>query len=436
VNERDLAELLREHAGAHRVPGAAVGLLRQGVETFAFSGVADLRTGAPVTAESRFGVGSLTKSMVATTVCRFAKEGRLSFDDPIVTYVPELRGTGWAERATVRDLLGNRSGLPLRAQLEFDFTSEEDEGDDALSRFATRVAAEEPTTVAWSYTNAGWCVLGRAIETVAGSPWEESTRANLLLPAGMSQTTVAGPACEHRVAGHELTADGWVTVEPLVTRRLGPAGTSLVSTIGDVVRFAALHLDDPSLAELRRVHAEPRIHGWLDGWGLGWAWFDWGGDPVWGWDSVLNGERAVLRLIPEQHAAVVMMTNGGNGRALYRSLLGDLLDRCFGITMPPLRLTPSLGAAGDLSRFAGAYGWPDRRWEVTVRDACLVITRDDNVVDALPVDERTFLVDAADPDTPTVTFGELDDRGRPGVVYDMLWALPRCVNGGPPGKGM
>ena len=216
-----------------------------------------------------------------------------------------------------------------------------------------------------------------------------------------------------------------MTVEPLVARRLGPAGTSVVSTIGDMVRFAALHLDDPSLAGLRRLHAEPRIHGWLDGWGLGWAWFDWGGDPVWGWDSVLSGERAVLRLVPEQHAAVVLMTNGGNGRALYRSLLGDLMERCFGITMPPLVLTPSPGAAGDLSRFAGGYGWPDRRWEVTARETCLVITREDVVVEAPPIDERTFLVDAADPDTPTVTFGEPDDRGRPCVVYDMLWALPR-----------
>ena len=425
MNEPDLADLLREHARAHPVPGAAVGVLRQEVETFAFCGVADVRVGAPVTAESRFGVGSLTKSMVATTVCRLAEDGRLSLDDPIAAHVPELHGATWAERATVCDLLANRSGLPLRAQLEFDFASDEDEDDAVLSRFAARLAAEEPTTVPWSYTNAGWCVLGRAIETVTGSPWEESMRANLLLPAGMGETTAGEPARGHRVCGHEVTANGWVTVEPLATRRLGPAGTSVVSTIGDMARFAALHLENPSLAGMRRLHAEPRIDGWLDGWGLGWAWFDWGGDPVWGWDSVLNGERAVLRLVPEQHAAVVMMTNGGNGRALCRSLLGDLMDRCFGITVPALRLTPSPGAAGDLSRFAGVYEWPDRGWEVTVRDACLVITREDDVVQALPVDERTFLVDAADPDTPTVTFGEFDDSGRPGVVYDMLWALPR-----------
>jgi len=53
VTEQDLADLLREHAFAHGVPGAAIGVLRDGVETFAWYGIANARTGAPVTAESR-----------------------------------------------------------------------------------------------------------------------------------------------------------------------------------------------------------------------------------------------------------------------------------------------------------------------------------------------------------------------------------------------
>ena len=150
MTEHDLDDLLGKHASAHRVPGAAIGLLRDGVETFAFYGVADARTGAPVTVASRFAVGSLTKSMVATVVARLAAEGRLSLDDPVAAHVPELRGAGWAQRATVRDLLASRSGLPLRTALEFGFAADQDPDDDVLSRFATRFAAEEPTAVAWS----------------------------------------------------------------------------------------------------------------------------------------------------------------------------------------------------------------------------------------------------------------------------------------------
>ena len=100
------------------------------------------------------------------------------------------------------------------------------------------------------------------------------------------------------MSGHEVTADGPVPVEPLTARAYGPAGTSTVSTVTDLLRFAGMHLEDPSLAPLRAVHAEVSIYGWLDSWCLGWARFDWEGGPVWGWDGLINGERSVLRIVP------------------------------------------------------------------------------------------------------------------------------------------
>jgi CubicO group peptidase (beta-lactamase class C family) len=425
VTEQDFNELLAEHASAAGVPGATIGVLRDGVETLAFYGIADARTRAPVTAESRFGVGSLTKSMVATVVALLAEDGRLSLDDPVAAHVPELRGAAWAERSTVRDLLANRSGLPLRAGLEFDFAAHED-GNDALSKFAAKVADEEPTSVAWSYTNAGWSVLGRVIETVTGSVWEEAMRLTLISPTEMLETTFATePGSEARVLGHQQTTDGPVPVEPFAARTLGPAGASMVSTVRDLLRFAALHLDDPALATLRQSQPAPRIHGWLDGWCLGWGQFDWEGSRVWGWDSVLPGERAVLRLLPEHHAALVLLTNGDIGRALYRSLVAELMHSLFGVGVPPLRIDARPGAAGDLSRYAGVYAWPDRRVEVTAAGASLLISSEEGETEALPLDEHAFVVDPMDPDNPTVTFGDFDAAGRPHVLYVMLWGLPR-----------
>ena len=58
-----------------------------------------------------------------------------------------------------------------------------------------------------------------------------------------------------------------------------------------------MHLQDPSLASLRAVHAQFSIYGWLDAWCLGWARFDWEGGAVWGWDGLVNGERSVLRIV-------------------------------------------------------------------------------------------------------------------------------------------
>ena len=83
------------------------------------------------------------------------------------------------------------------------------------------------------------------------------------------------------------------------------------------------------------------------------------------------------------------------------------------------------GAAGELSRFAGVYAWPDRRVDVTATAHGLVVAEGDRTAEAVPLDEHTFLADPADPDNPTVTFGAFCAAGRPGVLYDMLWGLPR-----------
>jgi CubicO group peptidase (beta-lactamase class C family) len=426
VDEGDLAALLREQALRHLVPGAAIGVFRAGTATAACYGAADITTGEPVTPGTRFSAGSLTKSMVATVIARLAEAGRLSLDDPVAAHVPELRASGWAGRATLRDLLANRSGLPLRAGLEFGFAGRKDQDDGALSRLVADAAAGGPAGDFWSYTNVGWCVLGRVIETAAGAAWEDALQRHLFDGAGMGETAfVTGGAPKSRASGHEITADGPVPVEPLTARAYGPAGTSAITTVTDLLRFAAVHLQDPSLACLRAVHAEVPICGWLDSWCLGWAWFDWDGGQVWGWDGLINGERSVLRIMPGQQAAVVLMTNSSTGRAMYRSLFADLMGSMFGISVPPLRLEATVHAAGDLSRFAGVYAWPDRQVEVTATANGLLIESEDRETQALPLDERTFLVDPADPDNPTVTFGAFDTAGRPQVLYDMLWGLPR-----------
>jgi CubicO group peptidase (beta-lactamase class C family) len=425
VDEGDLTALLHQHALQHSVPGAAIGILREGAATTAYYGVADVRVGEPVSPETLFSVGSLTKSMVATVIARLAAAGRLSLDAPVAAYVPELRRSGWAIGATVRDLLANRSGLPLRAGLEFDFTGRGDQDDGALSRLAAEVAAAGPATAFWSYSNVGWCLLGRVIETATGAVWEDAMLRHLA-SAGLRDTTFAADAAtKRRASGHEVTAEGLVPVEPLVARAYGPAGANTVSTVTDLLRFAALHLEDSSLAPLRAVQAEVSICGWLDSWCLGWAWFDWKGGQVWGWDGLVYGERSFLRIMPEHRAAVVLMTNGSTGRAMYRSLFADLMESLFEISVPPLRLDPSPGAAGDLSRFAGVYAWPDRRVEVTAAGSRLRIKTEHGEAEAFQIDGRTFLVDAADPDNPTVTFAGFDAAGRPQILYLMLWGLPR-----------
>jgi len=422
VNVRELGALLAEMADEHGVPGAALGISQDGQVSVVHTGVADLTSAEPVTAETPFGVGSITKPVTATVILRLTQDGYLVIDHPVAEVVPELLDSPWAREATIRDLLANRSGIPLRNAWEFELT---DDSRDALTRCATRIGAEPPTSRFWSYSNMGWALLGRVIEAVTGLSWEEATQRYVLDPIGMEQTTVAltGQA-EKRATGHQITPDGPQPVPAWTPRVYCSAGSTLLCTVPDLLRFAAVHLEDPSLAVMRESHADISISGWLDGWGLGWGQFNWVGGPVWGWDGVLPGERMVLRLLPDHKAAMVLATNGSTGRALYRSVFPPLMEE-LGVAFPSPKVEAQAGADGDLSRFAGEFAWIDRRCLVTASDEDLVIDVDDQQLTASPMGNGVFLVNPENPDNPTVTFGDFDAAGRPNVIYLTLWGMPR-----------
>lgn len=421
MRQNELSRLLADHAARHRVPGAALAVLRDGEIAAAHFGTSDVTTGEPVSAETRFAVASITKPLVATVVGGLAAEGRVSLDDPVAEQIPELAGAGWATRATVRDLMANRSRVPLRAKWEFEL---EGDDEDALSRCASLLSDAEEAAPVWSYSNVGWCLLGRLIETATGLSWEEAMRTHLFDPVGMNQTTFAlAPVGEPRARGHEVTVSEVSPVQPWVPRVYCSAGTSLLSTASDLAAFAGWFMSDPSHRSLLETHAGIAIHGWLDAWCLGWGRFDWDGGEVWGWDGVASAQRAVLRLLPDRSAAVALMTNGSTGRAMSRSLFPELLEEIFGLEMPGLMLHPRPGSSGDLDRFAGVYAWPDRRYEVRPVGDRLLIESRGRKLEALPTGPGIFLIDPADPDNPTVTFTGFED-GLP-TLYAMLWAYPR-----------
>jgi CubicO group peptidase (beta-lactamase class C family) len=423
MDASELTPLLAEMADRHSVPGAVLGILRQGELTVAHAGVADTGSGEPVTPETRFGVGSLTKPVTATVIMRLAAEGYLTIDDPVAEHVPELESNEWARTATIRDLLANRSGIPLRTAWEFGL---EGDDNDVLARCAAMIDPKSPTKMFWSYSNLGWVLLGRAIENLTRVTWEEATQRYALDPLAMNQTTFAlAPVAEPRATGHRVTTDGPEPVPPWNPRAYCSSGTSLLSTAPDLLRFAATHLEDRYLARMRQTHASVSIHGWLEGWGLGWARFDWNGEAVWGWDGVLPGQRTALRMLPDQDTAVILATNGSTGRAMFRSLIQPLMDE-MGVDVPPLRLHAESGAIFDLEPFSGDYVWPDRRCRVDVDDDSLSIQVDDRFVTATPIGDGIFLVDPDNPDTPTVTFGGFDSAGQPQVIYLMLWGMPRA----------
>jgi CubicO group peptidase (beta-lactamase class C family) len=426
VGAGELADLLRLHAARHGVPGGAVGVLCAGEVETAHVGVVDVRTGTPVTPETTFAIGSLTKSMTATAVVLLEHDGLLSLDDPVAARVPELGGQEWADVSTLRDLMANRSLVPRSSGLEFGFDDHRGVADDALARFVATVAGYPPGDAHWSYANVGWCLLGRAIEVACADTWEHAM-AELLGAAGLTDTGWEATPSTRRAHGHEVSSAATTPVDSLPCRAYSPAGTSVECTVDDLLRLAAWHLADPVLAGMRVTHADVALPGFFHAWGLGWARFDWGAGETWGWDGIVDGQRAMLRMLPSHSGAVAVVCNGSTGRAMGRDLLGELVPATWGAAVPPLRLAPEDDEPRDLTAYAGTYAWPDRRIEVTASGRDLLLTENGVCRPAVPLDERSFLVDRDDPDAPIITFGDVDGAGRPGVLYDLVWGLGRVA---------
>jgi D-alanyl-D-alanine carboxypeptidase len=187
----DLDVALRA-AVASGAPGA-VGLLARADEThLAAAGVADLATGESMAPASRFGIGSVSKTFLATLVLALADDGALALDDPVAGHLPgELHG---ADGITIRHLLQHTSGLAdyftpdVLAKVRADPLRAWDPRE-----LVSIAAAEERVTApgeAFSYSNANYLVAGLIVEAVTERAVHDVMHSRLLDPLGLSETTL------------------------------------------------------------------------------------------------------------------------------------------------------------------------------------------------------------------------------------------------------
>ena len=310
----DLPAILAEHVEALDIPGAQLGVLQDGDATIACAGSADLEVGSPVQPSTAFQIASVTKPMNALAATRLAARGAFEFQAALGRCLPELDGVEWARDVVVDDLLANTGGLPMSARTEFAFTAD---GDDALSQLAAELAQGVPTFPAhsaWSYSNAAACLLGRLIEVVTGHVYEEALRRELFEPLGMTTTGFAHdqpPA--HMATGYrDNEARRPEPATPWASRPLGPAGASVWSNVGDLLRLARplvsaeeTFLDEGWRRWLLEVRVELTIPPFMDAWGRSLSVFRWPGGPVWFWFGVCPGFRAFWSVVPAQNSRAV-----------------------------------------------------------------------------------------------------------------------------------
>ncbi len=225
-------------------------------------------------------------------------------------------------------------------------------------------------------------------------------------------------------------------------RSAGPSGRMLV-TAGDVVRFARMHLDGSrvltpgSVAAMQR-HAVDTPDRWsfgTDGWGLGWALYDWDGVRGYGHDGSSISQLSYLRVVPEAGVIAVLLTNGGGAHQLCTALFGEVLGELAGVRLPDTFRPPTRPVAVDINRWVGTYeregviltvseadGVAGVRFEPTGAIADFSPPLD---LDLVPVTETLFAAPGQgvmNAEWIPVTFTRLPD-GTDGVYFGMRIAL-------------
>ncbi|TCC23447.1 serine hydrolase domain-containing protein [Kribbella speibonae] len=362
----DWSERLNELAVAAEVTGAVLGIWHDGETTIAPYGVLNAVTGVETTADSLFQIGSISKPWTASMIVQLAAEDRLRLDDPIVKLLPEAPVD---PRITVRHLLTHTSGI------DGDLFTDTGRGDDCLQRYVALIADVdqlfEPGT-AYSYCNAGFMLLGRLIEVLDGRTWDESLKARLVEPLGLTHTvTLPEEAIMERVAVGHLAADGSRVKTWQLPRSIGPAGT-ISASAADLLEFARMHLTDERYAAMQepQVPFAAGIGGFVD-LGLTWRIYDWGGRRLFGHDGSTISQLAFLRIDPEARLVMCLLTNSGNGTRLFEPLASEVFTEYAGVAHPP---APQPIDVPVDDRHTGVYERASVRLDVAKRDDELVMT--------------------------------------------------------------
>src|SRR5260221_6669525 len=185
-----LSDFVEAAAKKFKIPGVAVGVWASGKEAYTCHGVTSIDNPLPIDQDTLFTLGSVTKTFTATTLMRLVAEGKVELNAPVRRYVPELqlKDEQAANTITVLNLLNHTSALDLR------IIADTDEGDDALARYVAKMVElgqiASPGTRA-SYTQAGYCPPGPAIEKGTGQTFEQAGASLLLEPLGLAHSFYA-----------------------------------------------------------------------------------------------------------------------------------------------------------------------------------------------------------------------------------------------------
>jgi CubicO group peptidase (beta-lactamase class C family) len=353
---------LMEHL---KVPGVSIGVWHAGEEHVAGFGVTHIDHPQPVTPDTLFQIGSISKTFVGTAVMHLLEQGKVSLDTPVKTYVPALKLQDAQAEAgvTLRHLLSHTAGWLGDYFNDFGF------GDDALATYVQHMAGLPqwtPLGALFSYNNAGYSLIGRVIEQATQQPFEAAMKQLVFDPLGLDKAfyfpweVMLHPFA----AGHTASYSDDQLVKVATPWEIGRAGHPMggvVTNIVSLLRYARFHMGDgEGVLSADSIHAtqQPQVQSNLTGeWrGLSWVLRDVGPARVVSHGGATNGQMATFQFCPAQQFAITMLTNSDRGGELTSQIVSEALKAYLNAETPQPAYT--MLDAPALDEYCGTFRAP------------------------------------------------------------------------------
>ena len=398
--EARMDTLFRQYASVE-TPGCVAGVAQNGrVLLERAYGMADLERNVPLTTASILEAGSVSKQFTAAAILMLARDGKLSLDDPVRRWVPEL--PAFMQPITLRHMLHHMSGLrdwgSIAGVAGWPRNSRALDHAIVLQTIARMRELNFPPGTEYEYSNSNYNLLAIVAERASGESLPAFTRKRIFEPLGMTSTSWRDDAMRvvrNRALSYDKDSSGWEG-ERAVENIYG--NCCLLTTVGDLLKWNAA-FDSSRLGAGGGLRAEQERRGVLNNgqtitYAAGLFVDTWRGQPWVGHSGATSGYRANLVRYTGAGVSVAVLCNAGNADPEGASdSLADALVRFEPRTTPaaPVRAQVPASALADK---ASVYrnGRDMRGQRLRVRDGKL---ETENGVELVPIDSSGVSYQAA-----------------------------------------
>lgn len=384
--QEDIIESIRETRG---IPGVAAAIVKDG-EIIAASGFGYRNRDAELlmTSHTVLPLCSLTKSFTGVAVMQLVDSGKLSLDEPVVSYLPNFRVADIeaSRKITPRSLLCHKSGIGdtgHRDRIWHEEVNPYKDRADLVNQLA-EVRLQTPPNAAFSYSNEGYVTLGHLVETVSSIPLEDYFQSHIFDAVSMKRTYPRFSQWQSdtdKSHGYVKKEEIYEETQLVADYSISLSTGGICSTVYDYANYLIASMDyaNSALLSLGSLDAMQTVSmpygdtGW--GYGLGWEIIGNAGRKVVSHSGGLPGIATRALIIPAEQLGVVVLTNlsGWGARQianqLANSVLGTPLLRPTYEDPLPVNTRYPVPSADTLTQYVGTYTWvyrPNEKAQITI----------------------------------------------------------------------